>query len=292
MRVRDQASSPRRSTRRYSDSSDIRRCRQSRKCACARPSNASPTCSSTATAPASGGAVTSVLDAERTRRAIGAVVVPFGTCSEPSNVAAGGGACPLRFRCVGCDHFSTDVSYLPDLRTYLDGLLRQREKLRSMSEADDWARAEATPSDAEITRIRRLIQVTLCRDTHIRRFSPLRGNRRAGSPRVDLDGAMIGQILLRRAPEHRRPAAAGKVDLGYLFLPEAWGYGYAAEACAAALDWFDGVLPGEPAVLHTQTANVGSMRLAAKLGFTEVERFHAWDAEQWLGLRSPVTPSD
>ncbi|MDP5315591.1 transposase [Streptomyces poriferorum] len=27
-----------------------------------------------------------------------------------------------------------------------------------MSEADDWARAEATPSDAEITRIRRLIQ--------------------------------------------------------------------------------------------------------------------------------------
>ncbi|MGA4844728.1 tyrosine-type recombinase/integrase [Streptomyces sp. G45] len=104
------------------------------------------------------GAVTSVLDAERARRAIGAVVVPFGTCSEPTNVAAGGGACPLRFRCVGCDHFSTDISYLPDLRTYLDDLLRQREKLRSMSEADDWARAEATPSDAEITRIRRLIQ--------------------------------------------------------------------------------------------------------------------------------------
>ncbi|MET7297179.1 tyrosine-type recombinase/integrase [Streptomyces griseoloalbus] len=104
------------------------------------------------------GAVTTVLDAERTRRAIGAVVVPFGTCSEPTNVAAGGSACPLRFRCVGCDHFSTDVSYLPDLRTYLDDLLRQREKLRSMAEADDWARAEAMPSDAEITRIRRLIQ--------------------------------------------------------------------------------------------------------------------------------------
>ncbi|MFE7268458.1 tyrosine-type recombinase/integrase [Streptomyces sp. NPDC057592] len=104
------------------------------------------------------GAVTTVLDAERTRRAIGAVVVPFGTCSEPTNVAAGGGACPLRFRCVGCDHFSTDVSYLPDLRTYLDDLLRQREKLRSMAEADDWARTEAMPSDTEITRIRRLIQ--------------------------------------------------------------------------------------------------------------------------------------
>jgi RimJ/RimL family protein N-acetyltransferase len=44
-------------------------------------------------------------------------------------------------------------------------------------------------------------------------------------------------------------------------------------------------------VLTTQSANVASMRLAAKLGFTEVERFHAWDAEQWLGLRSPVTLS-
>ncbi|MFC5850345.1 GNAT family N-acetyltransferase [Streptomyces chlorus] len=112
-----------------------------------------------------------------------------------------------------------------------------------------------------------------------------------GSFVVDLGGAMIGQILLGRTTGHRRPAAAGKADLGYLFLPRAWGFGYAAEACAAALDWFDGVLPGEPVVLTTQTANVGSMRLAAKLGFTEVERFQAWDAEQWLGLRSPVTPS-
>jgi hypothetical protein len=47
----------------------------------------------------------------------------------------------------------------------------------------------------------------------------------------------------------------------------------------------------EAVVLTTQSANVGSMRLAAKLGFTELERFPAWDAEQWLGLRSPVTPS-
>ncbi|MCX4706433.1 GNAT family N-acetyltransferase [Streptomyces sp. NBC_01373] len=112
-----------------------------------------------------------------------------------------------------------------------------------------------------------------------------------GSFVVDLDGSMIGQILLRRATEHRRPAAVGKADLGYLFLPRAWGFGYAAEACAAALCWLAGALPGEPVVLATQTANVGSMRLAAELGFTEVERFEAWGAEQWLGMWSPVTPS-
>ncbi len=112
-----------------------------------------------------------------------------------------------------------------------------------------------------------------------------------GSFVVDLDGSMIGQILLRRATEHRRPAAVWKADLGYLFLPRAWGFGYAAEACAAALCWLAGALPGEPVVLATQTANVGSMRLAAELGFTEVERFEAWGAEQWLGMWSPVTPS-
>ncbi|WP_215448979.1 GNAT family N-acetyltransferase [Streptomyces sp. ATCC 21386] len=106
-----------------------------------------------------------------------------------------------------------------------------------------------------------------------------------GSFVVELDGAMIGQILLRRAPGRLRPAVEGKVDLGYLFLPGVWGFGYAAEACAAALDWLDGFLPGEPVVLATQTANAASMRLAAKLGFTEVERFRAWDAEQWLGQR-------
>jgi hypothetical protein len=33
------------------------------------------------------------------------------------------------------------------------------------------------------------------------------------------------------------------------------------------------------------------MRLAAKLGFTEVERFEAYGAEQWFGMWSPVTPS-
>ena len=109
---------------------------------------------------------------------------------------------------------------------------------------------------------------------------------------VDLDGAMIGQVILKRAQGLSVPAAAGKAELGYMFLPQAWGFGYAAEACAAALDWLDHTLPGEPVVLFTQTANARSMRLAAKLGFTEAGRFEAWGAEQWFGLRSAATRSD
>jgi len=44
-------------------------------------------------------------------------------------------------------------------------------------------------------------------------------------------------------------------------------------------------------VLFTQAANVRSMRLAAKLGFTEVERYEAYGAEQWFGMWFPVAPS-
>ncbi|MHC0429750.1 GNAT family N-acetyltransferase [Streptomyces sp. O3] len=124
----------------------------------------------------------------------------------------------------------------------------------------------------------------------LERSVPEMPERRPGRFVVDLDGAMIGQITLYRDTGHIRQAA-GKVELGYLLLPEAWGYGYAAEACAAALGWFAGALPGEPVVLATQTANVRSMRLAAKLGFTEAERFEAYGAEQWLGVRSSATPS-
>lgn len=106
---------------------------------------------------------------------------------------------------------------------------------------------------------------------------------------VELDDVTIGQVILRRAEvsPHRSSAAAGKAELGYLFLPQAWGYGYSAEACAAALDWLDDALPGEPAVLFTQTANARSMRLAARLGFAEIERYEAWGAEQWFGMRPP-----
>ncbi|MGK5642697.1 GNAT family N-acetyltransferase [Streptomyces sp. URMC 126] len=120
--------------------------------------------------------------------------------------------------------------------------------------------------------------------------------RRRGLCVVDLDGAMIGMVTLdprgAERPGHVRPEA-GEATLGYVFLPEAWGYGYAAEACAAVLDRFAAVLPGEPVVLCTRTANDRAMRLAAKLGFTEVKRFEEYGAEQWFGVwsSSSVTPS-
>jgi integrase len=98
-----------------------------------------------------------LLDSEHQRLAVGQVAVPFGACSESSNVQAGGGACPFRFRCLGCGHFRTDPSYLPELRDYLDTLLRTRERVRAARDLQEWARAEAMPSEEEISRLRQLI---------------------------------------------------------------------------------------------------------------------------------------
>jgi RimJ/RimL family protein N-acetyltransferase len=111
---------------------------------------------------------------------------------------------------------------------------------------------------------------------------------------VELDGAAIGTVQLEPhdpSPPGAHRREAGGTALGYLFLPQAWGRGYATEACRAALGWFAEALPGEPVVLYTQTANARSRRLAAKLGFTELERFEAYGAEQWFGVWSSATPA-
>ncbi|MFF6999056.1 GNAT family N-acetyltransferase [Streptomyces sp. NPDC008313] len=117
--------------------------------------------------------------------------------------------------------------------------------------------------------------------------------RRPGLFVIELDGEMIGTVTLdrrRAGPSGRVRPDGGEADLGYMLLPKAWGRGYAAEACAAALDWFAGACPGESVVLCTQVANERSMRLSEKLGFTEVERFEEYGAEQWFGVWSPVAP--
>ncbi|MGH9099369.1 MAG: tyrosine-type recombinase/integrase, partial [Acidimicrobiales bacterium] len=57
------------------------------------------------------------------------VAVPMGRCSEPTNVRAGGQACPIRYQCAACPHFESDPSYLPELHTYADDLRKERETM-------------------------------------------------------------------------------------------------------------------------------------------------------------------
>ncbi|MFD4674506.1 GNAT family N-acetyltransferase [Lentzea sp. NPDC058450] len=110
----------------------------------------------------------------------------------------------------------------------------------------------------------------------VERTAPEIPGRRHGFFVVALDGEMIGMVTFD-------PVDGGR-ELGSLFLPSAWGKGYAYEACAAALDWYATAHPDVPLTSDTQVANTASMRLLAKLGFVEGERYEAYGAEQaqWL----------
>jgi hypothetical protein len=64
------------------------------------------------------------------------VAAPFGNCTEPSNVKAGGGACPIRFQCAGCGFCRPDPSYLPALEQHIASLRADRETALAIGAAD------------------------------------------------------------------------------------------------------------------------------------------------------------
>lgn len=65
------------------------------------------------------------------------VAVPFGNCTEPSNVKAGGKACPIRFQCAACPSYRPDPSYLPAIEDHIRSLKADRE-MAAMMEADEF----------------------------------------------------------------------------------------------------------------------------------------------------------
>lgn len=125
---------------------------------------------------------------------------------------------------------------------------------------------------------------------NVERAVPQVPDNRPGVFAVEADGLFIGTVTVDRRdpdrPGHLR-TQGNEVEVGYLFLPVFWGNGYATEAVAAVLGWIEHVLPEEPVVLCTQSANDASVRLAARLGFVETERLVEFDAEQRFGARTP-----
>ena len=65
------------------------------------------------------------------------VAVPFGNCTEPSNVKAGGKACPIRFQCAACPSYRPDPSYLPAIEDHVRSLKADKE-MAVMMEADEF----------------------------------------------------------------------------------------------------------------------------------------------------------
>ena len=76
------------------------------------------------------------------------------------------------------------------------------------------------------------------------------------------DGAFLGWCSLSRWNAGYRSAA-----LGYCYGEAAWGHGYATEAAAAVLQWGYATLDLNRVQAETDTRNLASARVLAKLGF-------------------------
>ncbi|CRZ14300.1 GNAT family N-acetyltransferase [Mycolicibacterium neworleansense] len=96
---------------------------------------------------------------------------------------------------------------------------------------------------------------------------------------------MLGMVTLsRRDPElpgHVR-AGGGELELSYVFRARAWGSGYASEAAHALLRCAAEQLADQPILIVTQAANLAALRLAGRLGFTQVGTFEQFNALQVL----------
>lgn len=63
------------------------------------------------------------------------VAVPWGNCTEPSNVKAGGGSCPIRWQCPGCSHYNPDPSHLPAIEDQVRSLKASLETASAIGAA-------------------------------------------------------------------------------------------------------------------------------------------------------------
>ncbi len=73
-------------------------------------------------------------------------------------------------------------------------------------------------------------------------------------------GAFLGWCGLKYLPD------TNEYDLGYRFLEEYWGQGYASESARAVLDWGLRSLPGARIIAQVLVGNARSIRVVEKLG--------------------------
>jgi RimJ/RimL family protein N-acetyltransferase len=82
------------------------------------------------------------------------------------------------------------------------------------------------------------------------------------------DGCMIGYVGL--AVPTFLPEILPAVEVGWRFMPSAWGQGYATEGAAAALDEAFTTLGLDRVCSVPETPNTASIRVAERLGMTLV----------------------
>ena len=90
---------------------------------------------------------------------------------------------------------------------------------------------------------------------------------------VELDGETIGAAGLQHLD------GGPEIEVGYRFLKEHWGNGYATESARASLDWGFGELGLERIVAVALETNVASRRVLEKCGMEEIGLTHVYGLE-------------
>lgn len=119
------------------------------------------------------------------------VAVPFGNCIEPSNVKAGGKACPIRFQCAGCGFYRPDPSYLPAIEEHVNALRADKETAVAM-EADEFVVRNLADQAAAFGQVAQAM-----RD----RLAQLPDDERT---EVEAASTLLRKLRVGRAPEGRR----------------------------------------------------------------------------------------
>ncbi len=108
---------------------------------------------------------------------------------------------------------------------------------------------------------------------------------------IDRDtGRYAGEVGVARFERDLVPSL-GNFEAGWVFAAWAHGRGYATEAMQAVLAWTDATFPDQATACLIDLGNAGSHRVAAKLGFRELDRRAYHDEACVVYERQPSSPS-
>ena len=85
------------------------------------------------------------------------------------------------------------------------------------------------------------------------------------------DGAFLGQLGFADFKRELDPSLEGLPEMGWMFVPQAHGRGYALEGVLAALDWAEANFGESEIVAIIAPGNAPSIRLAERSGFERAE---------------------
>lgn len=95
---------------------------------------------------------------------------------------------------------------------------------------------------------------------------------------IEHQGTVIGFGGLREVVDD----GTRVLNIYYRFRPESWGQGFATEMARAAVDYAERAIPDIPLLILTTPDNTPSLRVAARLGFTERRRRTVHGVEEVL----------